>query len=68
LLGIQTFIAGYAGVGPSYYYTDDEGDHKSGFGVKALGGLSLPHGMFVEAEIILGPTNPPIFFTIGQRF
>ncbi len=68
LLGIQTFIAGYAGLGLTYYYTDDQGDHHSGLGVKALGGLSLPHGMYAEAGIILGPKMPPVFFTLGQRF
>lgn len=68
ILGVQTFIAGYAGIGPAFYYTDDQGDHKSGFGAKALVGMSLPHNTYAEAGIILGPTTPPIFFTFGQRF
>ena len=68
ILGVQTFIAGYAGIGPSYYFTDDQGSHHSGFGLKVLGGLSLPHSVYAEAGMILGPSTPPIFFTIGQRF
>ncbi len=68
LLGVQTFMQGYAGVGPTYYFTDDFGDHKSGFGVKALGGLNLPDNSFVEAEIILGPKQPPVLFTFGRKF
>jgi hypothetical protein len=68
LMGVQTFVLGYAAVGPTFYFADDEGDHQSGIGLKALGGLSLPHSMYVEAAIILGPKLPPIFFTIGQRF
>lgn len=68
VLGVQSFIAGYAGVGLSYFYTDNEGDHQSGFGIKALGGMNLPHNTYVEAGLILGPKSPPLFFTIGQHF
>lgn len=68
IMGVQTFVLGYAALGPTYYFADDEGDHQNGIGVKALGGLSLPHSMYVEAAIILGPKLPPVFFTIGQRF
>jgi hypothetical protein len=68
VLGVQNFIAGYAGFGLSYFYTDNEGDHQSGFGFKAFGGMNLPHSVYVEAGIILGPKLPPIMFTIGQRF
>jgi len=68
ILAIQGVVMGYFGAGPSYYFTDDYGDHHSGFGIKLLGGMSLPHSTFVEAGMILGPSSPPIFFSIGQRF
>jgi len=68
LLGIQTFLLGYAGAGVSYYYTDDEGNHESGFGLKALAGLNLPDNCFVEASILVGPSTPPVFVSIGKRF
>lgn len=69
LLAIQTFPLGaYAGLGPSYYFTDDDGDHKSGFGAKLLGGVSLPKGLYVEGGIIIGPSTPPTFVTVGMRF
>lgn len=68
LMGIQSFIAGYAGAGLTYYYTDNQGDHESGIGLKGLVGMNLPHSTYVEAGIILGPSSLPIFFTIGQRF
>lgn len=68
LLGIQTFSSVYAGLGPSYYFTDNEGDHQSGFGIKLLAGMQLQHGIYVEAATIIGPSEPAVFFTIGQRF
>ena len=68
LLEMQSFAMGYAGLGPSYYFTDNQGDHKSGIGLKVLGGLNLPEGTYVEAGLILGPKNLPIFFTIGRKF
>lgn len=68
LLGIQTFLLGYAGIGPSYYFTDDNGNHKSGFGAKALVGLNLPKGLYAEGGLIVGPNPTPIFFTLGMRF
>lgn len=68
LMGVQTFMLGYAALGPSYYFTDDNGDHRSGFGAKALAGISLPGGLFGEASVILGPKQPPVFFSVGMRF
>jgi len=68
VLGIQTFALGYAGLGPSYYFADDTGDHQSGFGLKVLGGLNLPGGTYAEASILFGPKQPPIMFSIGRRF
>ena len=68
LLGVQTFLQGYAGAGPTFYFTDDFGDHKSGLGLKAFGGLNLADSSFVEAEIIFGPKQPPILFTYGRKF
>jgi len=68
VLGISTVAMSYFGYGPSYYFADDNGDRHSGFGLKVLGGITLPQGAFVEAGIILGPPTPPIFFSIGERF
>jgi hypothetical protein len=68
LLEVQSFAMGYAGLGPTYYFTDDQGDHKSGIGLKVLGGMNLSGGTYVEAGLIFGPKNPPLFFTVGRRF
>ncbi|MDR3688362.1 MAG: hypothetical protein P4L46_03210 [Fimbriimonas sp.] len=68
LLGVQNMMLGYVGIGPSFYFTDDQGAHKSGFGVKLLGGLNLPDSSFVEAGLILGPSTPPLFITVGRKF
>ena len=68
ILGIQTVAMSYFGYGPTFYFTDDNGDRHSGFGLKILGGISLPHSTFVEAGIIFGPSTPPVFFSVGQRF
>jgi len=68
LLGVQTFMLGYAGLGPTYYFTDDQGNHKSGLGAKLLVGLNLPQSLFVEGGLILGPTTPPAFITVGMHF
>ncbi len=68
LLGLQTFLLGYVGAGPSYYFTDDHGYHKSGFGAKILGGLNLPDSAFVEAGLILGASPTPIVIAVGKRF
>ncbi len=68
ILGIQTVAMSYFGYGPSFYFTDDNGDRRSGFGLKLVGGISLPQNAFVEAGILLGPSTPPIFFSIGERF
>ena len=68
VLGVQTFIMGYAGLGPSFYFTDDQGDHRSGLGLKLLLGMSLPGSSYVEAGLILGPTTPPLFISFGRHF
>jgi hypothetical protein len=68
VLGIQNFALGYAGIGPSYYFSDDEGDHRSGFGAKLLVGLNLPSRAFVEASAIIGEAPVPVFVSIGKRF
>jgi len=68
VLGIQTLALGYAGLGPTYYFTDDNGAHKSGFGAKALVGMNLPGSLYVEGGALLGPSKVPLFVTIGQRF
>jgi len=68
LLGVQNFFVGYVGAGPCIYFADNEGDHQSGLGLKILGGVNLPDSAFVEAGLILGPTTPPLFITIGKKF
>ena len=68
LLGVQSLALGYYGAGPAYYFSDDNGSHSSGFGAKFLGGVNLPHGLYAEAGVIVGPSPTPIFITIGQSF
>jgi hypothetical protein len=69
LLGVQTFaLGGYAGLGPTYYFADDKGNHHSGFGAKALVGMGVPGGFYVEGGLIVGPSPIPLFITIGMRF
>jgi|GEM_PF-3399664 len=68
LLGIQTFTLAYVGIGPTFYFDSDHGDHRSGFGVKGLVGANLPHNFYVEGSAILGPSPVPIFFSLGMRF
>lgn len=68
VLAIQTFMLGYAGVGPTFYFTDRDDVHKSGFGAKLLAGMNLPGGAYVEAGLLVGPNNLPIFVTAGVRF
>jgi len=68
ILGVETIALFYYGVGPTYYFTDNQGDRQSGFGAKLLGGLSMPGGFFVEASLLLGPSSVPVFFSIGERF
>jgi hypothetical protein len=69
VLGVQTLpLGGYFGLGPSYYFTDDRGDHRSGFGAKLLGGWNFPGGMFAEGGLLVGPSPTPLFVTVGTRF
>jgi hypothetical protein len=68
VLGIQSVAFGYAGIGPSYYFSDNNGDRKSGIGAKVLAGFSLPHSLYAEVEALIGPSPVPIFATIGTRF
>ncbi len=68
LLGVQNIAMGYYGVGPTFYFADNNGDHHSGFGAKVLGGITLPHGLYAEAGWLIGPSPAPIFVTIGQSF
>jgi len=68
VLGVQTFMLGYAGIGPTYYFSDDLGNHKSGIGAKILVGMNLPQSLFVEGGLILGPDTPPMFISVGMHF
>ena len=68
IMAIQTVVMGYFGYGPSFYFTDDNGDHHNGFGSKIVGGITLPQNAFVEAGILIGPSTPPIFICVGERF
>jgi hypothetical protein len=68
LMEVQSFAMGYVGVGPAFYFTDDFGDHKSGFAAKLLGGVNLPGSTFVEASVLLGASPSPVTFWVGKRF
>jgi hypothetical protein len=68
LLVEQTLTLGYVGIGPSFYFSDVDGDHHSGFGGKLLAGLNVPGGYFVEAGLLVGPSPSPIFIDLGKRF
>jgi hypothetical protein len=68
LLGIQTFTLAYAGIGPSFWFTSDHGDHDSGWGAKLLVGASFPKGFYAEASTIIGPSPQQVFVWVGMRF
>ncbi|MBN9503420.1 MAG: hypothetical protein BGO01_04270 [Armatimonadetes bacterium 55-13] len=67
LLGMQNFSLAYAGVGLSYYFTSDHGDHRSGFGAKLLVGANFKN-FYVEGSTILGPSPVPTTIWVGTRF
>lgn len=69
VLGIQNLpVAGYVGIGPSYYWYNNNGTHKNGVGAKVLAGINLPHSLFAEASTILGVSPSPVLFSLGMRF
>jgi hypothetical protein len=69
VLGVQTLpLGGYFGIGPSYYFSDDNGDHRSGIGAKLLGGWNFPGSYFVEGGLLVGPSPTPLFVSVGMRF
>jgi len=68
LMGIQSFPVVYVGLGPSFYFTSDHGDHSSGLGLKALVGANLPQNFYVEASTIVGHSSSPLMFWLGKRF
>ncbi|AIE83877.1 hypothetical protein [Fimbriimonas ginsengisoli] len=70
VLGVQTLaLGGYFGLGPTYYFSDNNGDHKSGLGAKLLGGWNFPlTDFFVEGGLLIGPSPTPLFITVGKRF
>ena len=68
ILGVQSFTVVYAGLGPSYYFTSDHGDHRSGLGLKLMAGANLPHSFYVEASTIVGNSSSPVMLWLGMRF
>lgn len=67
LLGIQTFTLVYAGLGPTYWFTSDHGDHRSGFGAKLLAGVNF-RNFYLEGSALVGPSPVPVFISAGIRF
>lgn len=69
VLGVKHFLLVYAGLGPSFYFTSDDGDHKSGLGAKLLVGADIPaSGMYVEGSMLVGPSPTAYFVSVGFRF
>lgn len=69
VLGVKHFMLVYAGLGPSYYFTSDGGDHRSGLGAKFLVGADIPmSGLYVEGSVLVGPSPAAYFVSVGFKF
>lgn len=68
ILGVQSFPIVYVGLGPSYYFTSEHGDHNSGLGLKLLAGANLPRNLYIEASTIVGHSTSPVMLWLGMRF
>ncbi len=69
LLAMQNYPLVYTGLGPSYYFTSDDGDHRSGLGFKILVGADLPaSNMYVEGSALIGPSPVAFFLSVGFKF
>ncbi|MGV3619002.1 MAG: hypothetical protein ACO1SV_27055 [Fimbriimonas sp.] len=63
----SAFGIGYAGIGPSYWHTNNAG-RGSGLGAKGLVGINLISNLYIEGSVILGPERIPLSLTVGMRF
>lgn len=68
LLGIKNLPLLYVGLGPTFYFTSDHGDHDSGLGAKLLVGADLPGNYYVEGSALIGPKPAAFFVSFGLRF
>jgi len=69
LLGMKSFMLAYAGLGPTFYFTSDDGDHKSGLGAKLLVGADIPmSSLYVEGSVLVGPSPTAYFLSVGFKF
>ena len=68
VLGIKSFPFVYAGLGPTYYFTSDDGDHSSGLGAKLLVGADIPGNYYIEGSVIVGPRPVAVFVWLGFKF
>ncbi|MBC8063886.1 MAG: hypothetical protein H7Y17_03590 [Chlorobia bacterium] len=68
VMGIKNFPLIYAGLGPTFYFTSDDGDHNSGLGAKLLVGADIPGNYYIEGSIIVGPRPAAIFVSLGFKF
>lgn len=68
VLGIKNFALVYGGLGPTYWFTSDDGDHSSGLGVKLLIGADLASNLFIEGSAIFGPSPAAFFISVGIKF
>lgn len=69
LLGVKNFALIYAGLGPTFWFTSDDGDHSSGLGLKLLVGADVPgSSLYVEGSTIIGPGPSAYFISVGFKF
>ncbi len=69
LLGVKNFPVVYVGLGPTYWFTSDDGDHDSGLGVKLLVGADIPlSNLYVEGSVLVGPKPVAVFISVGFKF
>lgn len=69
LLGVKNFPVVYVGLGPTFWFTSDDGDHDSGIGAKLLVGANIPlTTWYVEGSTIIGPGPSAFFVSLGFKF
>lgn len=68
VMGIKNFPLIYAGLGPTFYFTSDGGDHNSGLGAKLLVGADIPGNYYIEGSVIVGPRPVAVFVSLGFKF
>ena len=69
VLGVKNFLLVYAGLGPTYWFTSDDGDHDSGLGAQLLVGADIPaSNLYVEGSVLVGPRPAAYFLSVGFKF